>query len=118
MARRHLEEARTYAINTLVVMEIFYLFSVRYLRAPSLTFRGILGTRAVLIAVAAVTVLQLIFTYAPFMNVFFETRPVGIGHGLEILAIGVALFAILEVEKLVVRRLAGGGGGRLVERRA
>jgi magnesium-transporting ATPase (P-type) len=32
-----LEEARTAAVNTLVVMEIFYLFSVRYLRVTSPT---------------------------------------------------------------------------------
>ena len=102
------EEARTYAVNTLVVMEIFYLFSVRYLRAPSLTFEGVLGTRPVLIAVTVVTVLQLMFTYAPFMNLFFETRPVDFLHGAEIIAIGIGLFAILEVEKLVLRRIAGG----------
>jgi hypothetical protein len=42
-----LEEARTAAVNTLVVMEIFYLFSVRYLRVASLTFEGMLGTQPV-----------------------------------------------------------------------
>lgn len=99
-----LEEARTYAVNTLVVMEIFYLFSVRYLRAPSLSLKGILSTRAVLIAVAIVVVLQLIFTYAPFMEAFFDTRPVDIIHGVEIIAIGIALFAILEVEKWLLAR--------------
>ena len=68
-------EARTIAVNTLVVLEIVYLFSVRYLEAPSLTWRGIMGTRAVLIAVAAVTALQVLFTYAPFMAILFDTRP-------------------------------------------
>ena len=29
-----IEEARTIAVNTLVVMEIFYLFSVGYLKNP------------------------------------------------------------------------------------
>ena len=103
-----LEEARTYAVNTLVVMEIFYLFSVRYLRAPSLTLTGIQGTKAVLIAVAVVTVLQLIFTYAPFMEAFFDTRPVDFIHGVEIIAVGIALFVILEIEKAVRIRLSGG----------
>jgi magnesium-transporting ATPase (P-type) len=102
------EEARTYAVNTLVVMEIFYLFSVRYLHAPSLTFQGVLGTRPVLIAITVVTALQLVFTYAPFMAAFFDSRPVDFLHGAEVIAIGVALFAILEIEKLVLRRIAGG----------
>ena len=102
-----LEEARTYAVNTLVVMEVFYLFSVRYLRAPSLTLKGILGTRAVLVAVAVVVSLQLVFTYAPFMEALFDTRPVDFIHGAEIIGVGVALFAILEIEKWLRNRVLG-----------
>jgi magnesium-transporting ATPase (P-type) len=102
------ELARTYAVNTLVVMEVFYLFSVRYLRTPSLTLTGVKGTRPVLIAVAVVTSLQLTFTYAPFMQLLFETRPVGIVEGMVIILIGVTLFLILEVEKVLRRRLEGG----------
>ncbi|MFW5969076.1 MAG: cation-translocating P-type ATPase [Halofilum sp. (in: g-proteobacteria)] len=105
-----LEQARTYAVNTLVVMEIFYLFNVRYLAERSLTLRGILGTRAVLIALATVVTLQLIFTYAPFMTHLFETRPVDFVHGVEILAIGIVLFAILELEKSVRRRRGAASG--------
>jgi magnesium-transporting ATPase (P-type) len=100
--------ARTVAVNTLVVMEVFYLFSVRFLRAPSLTLRGVLGTRPVLIAVAAVTTLQLVFTYAPFMGTLFATRPLGVAEGIPVLAAGVLLFAALEMEKLVLRRLGAG----------
>ena len=92
-------EARTYAVNTLVAMEVFYLFSIRYLRTPSLTLRGLRGTRAVMIAVGLVVVLQLMFTYAPFMNTFFDTRPVDLIHGVQILAIGLAVFMVLEIEK-------------------
>lgn len=99
-----LEEARTIVVNTLVVLEIFYLFSVRYLKAASITLRGILGTRAVLIAVGSVTALQFLFTYAPFMAAFFETRPLSIVQGLQIVASGVAILLILEVEKTVFRR--------------
>lgn len=99
-----LEESRTYAVSVLVVMEVFYLFSVRYLHAASMTLKGVLGTRAVLIAVTAVVVLQLIFTYAPFMERLFDTRPVNFIHGVEILSLGVLLFAILELEKWLRRR--------------
>jgi magnesium-transporting ATPase (P-type) len=102
-----LEEARTYAVNTLVVMEIFYLFSVRFLRTPSLSWAHMVDSRAALIAVAVVAVLQLMFTYAPFMNRLFETRPVDFIHGIEIVLIGIGLFAVLELEKLWLRRIAG-----------
>ncbi len=96
-------EARTMAVNTLVGMEVFYLFSVRYLNAPSLTLRGVVGTPAVLIAVGLVFVFQLIFTYAPFMGTLFDTRPLDFGHGMVIVAVGVVLFVVLEIEKAVRR---------------
>jgi magnesium-transporting ATPase (P-type) len=98
-----LEESRTYAVNTLVAMEVFYLFSVRYLRAPSFKLDQLFNSRAVLIAVSVVVTLQLFFTYAPVMERFFDTRPVTLVHGLEVVALGVALFVILELEKLALR---------------
>ena len=100
-----LEEARTIAVNTIVVMEIFYLFSIRYLRLTSLSWTGVMGTPAVLIGVAAITVAQLGFTYVPVMQRWFQTRPVGAADGLAIIAMGVLLLTVLEVEKLVRRRL-------------
>ncbi|MGN2390708.1 cation-transporting P-type ATPase [Pelomicrobium sp. G1] len=99
------EEARTVAVNTLVAMEVFYLFSVRYLRTPSFTFEGVKGTGPVLIAVFTVFGLQLLFTYAPFMELFFGSRPLAIGQGIEVVAVGVALLVILEVEKFLRRRI-------------
>ena len=99
-----LEEARTYAVNTLVAMEVFYLFSVRYLRAPSFKLDQLFSSRAALIAVAVVVMLQLFFTYVPFMERFFDTRPVDFVHGLEIIALGMALFMILELEKRALRK--------------
>ena len=99
-----LEESRTYAVNTLVAMEVFYLFSVRYLRAPSFKLDQLFNSRAVLVAVSVVVTLQLFFTYVPFMERFFDTRPVDFVHGVEIIALGVALFMILELEKLALRK--------------
>nr|WP_170984448.1 cation-transporting P-type ATPase [Rhodoligotrophos defluvii] len=100
-----LEAARTIVVNTIVVMEIFYLFSVRYQYRTSFTREGVLGTRAVLLAVAAVTALQFLFTYAPVMQALFETRPVAFRDGLAIVLVGVALLVPLELEKLVGRCL-------------
>ena len=91
-------------VNSIVIMEIAYLFSVRYLRSTSLTLRGALGTPAVLFGVGGVSALQLAFTYLPFMNELFDTRPVPLGPGLAILAVGVALVFILELETRVQRQ--------------
>src|SRR3546814_18429485 len=53
--------ARTMTVNTLVVMEIFYLFSVRYVHGTALTWRGKLGTRAVISGVVRGGMAQLLF---------------------------------------------------------
>jgi magnesium-transporting ATPase (P-type) len=97
------KEARTMAVNTLVAMEVFYLFSVRYLKAPSFTLSGIKGTPRVLAAAAAVVVLQLVFTYAPFMHTLFASRPLAPATGLQIVAVGVAVLVVLEIEKALLR---------------
>ena len=98
------ETARTMVVNALVVMEIFYLFNVRYMHMASITWRGVLGTPIVLAAVTAVVVAQLAFTYAPFMHHLFASRPVPLLDGLLIIAIGVLVLVILEIEKTVMRR--------------
>ncbi len=97
--------ARTMVVNAICVLEIFYLFNVRYLHMRSFTLRGIQGTPAVLWAIAAVVLAQLAFTYLPLMQRLFDTRPVPFHDGLVIVAIGIALFVVLEIEKWLLRRL-------------
>ncbi|HET7687757.1 MAG TPA: HAD-IC family P-type ATPase [Candidatus Macondimonas sp.] len=103
-----LEQARTMAVNVMVVMEIFYLFNVRYLNRASMTLRGLLGTPAVLIGVSGVTVMQLLFTYAPPLQRLFDTRPLSAEQVLWVIGFGIALFVVLEMEKFVARRLFPG----------
>ncbi|MCO8247172.1 HAD-IC family P-type ATPase [Comamonas thiooxydans] len=97
------ELARTIVVNALVIMEIFYLFSVRFTQGTSLSLRGVLGTPAVLLGVAGVTLVQLLFTYTPPMQALFDSRPVDLAAGLLAIGLGVALLLLLEVEKLLVR---------------
>lgn len=100
-----IEIARTMVVNMLVVAEIFYLFNVRFLHMRSLTWRGALGTPAVLAAIAIVVAAQMAFTYLPVMNTLFESRPLTLGDGAVIIAIGIGLMLLLEGEKLLMRRL-------------
>ena len=97
--------ARTMVVNTIVVLEIFYLFNVRYMHRTSFSLRGALGTPAVLGAIAVVVAAQLIFTYAPLMNRLFDSRPVALWDGVMIVMVGVALMVALEGEKALMRRL-------------
>ena len=99
-----LEKARTLTVNMLVVSEIAYLFNVRFLHMRSLTLKGALGTRPVLIALAVVVLAQLAFTYLPFLQMVFETEPLTIVEGAIILAIGFGLLLLLETLKSISRK--------------
>lgn len=97
--------ARTLALNTLVVMEIFHLFFIRNIYGTSLTWKAVRGTKVVWLAVAVVTLAQFIITYFPPLQSVFATEAVAFLDGLLIVGIGMALFAIIEIEKQIRIRL-------------
>jgi hypothetical protein len=71
----------------------------------SLTWRGAIGTPAVLIAIGVLVIGQAFFTYAPFMNAIFHSRPLGFADWALLVACGMLLMLLLELEKHVMRRL-------------
>jgi magnesium-transporting ATPase (P-type) len=95
------ELARTLAVNTIVVMEIFHLFFVRNIYGTSLTWKAVRGTPVIWATVIAVTFAQLAFTYLPPMQKVFGTEPVAIMDGFFVIGAGVTLFAIIEIEKQI-----------------
>jgi len=95
------ETARTIAVNTIVVMEVFHLYFVRNIYGTSLTLRGFAGTTAVWISVAVIVVAQFAITYVPFLQPVFGTAAVPFLDGVAIVGVGIALFAVLEVEKQI-----------------
>lgn len=94
-------------MNVIVVMEVAYLFSVRYLHMRSFNWQGIKGTPAVALALVVVTAGQLLLTYAPAMQRWFQTAALSPGQVVAVLAVGLALFTLLELEKAVARRWLG-----------
>jgi magnesium-transporting ATPase (P-type) len=91
--------ARTMAMNTLVVLEIFHLFFIRNIHGTSLTWNAAKGTKVVWVCVVVVTVAQFAITYLPPLQYAFGTRNVPLFDGLLIIAIGVVFFALIEIEK-------------------
>ncbi|MGC8120407.1 cation-translocating P-type ATPase [Marinobacter sp. VGCF2001] len=97
--------ASTLAVNTLVAMEVFYLFAVRYLDSASITLRGVLGTPVVLVAIVAVVGLQLLFTYLPWFQQTFATAALSLEHLGFAVSAGVLVLVILELETALRNRL-------------
>jgi magnesium-transporting ATPase (P-type) len=102
-----IELARTVAVNTLVMIEIFYLFNTRYLTRSAISMQGLTGNRFVLYAVALVLVFQLLFTYLPVMQFFFATTALDAYAWLRIVMVGLVVFILVEIEKALMRRFAG-----------
>ena len=91
--------ARTMALNTLVVMEIFHLFFIRNIYGTSLTWKAVRGTKVVWMTVIAITIAQFAITYLPPLQAVFSTVSIPFLDGVIIVGIGAALFAIIETEK-------------------
>ncbi|MFB2863219.1 HAD-IC family P-type ATPase [Aeromonas sp. MdU4] len=102
--------ARTLAVNTLVVMEIFHMFFIRNLYGTSLRWQAVKGTRVTWATVSMVILAQLAITYLPVLQTLFNTEAVSCLDGILVIAIGIALFTIIEAEKqlrLRFRRMKG-----------
>jgi magnesium-transporting ATPase (P-type) len=98
-----LEQARTVAVNALVMGQIFYLLNARFFQASALTRDGLLGNRVVLVAIGICLALQLFLTYAPFMNTLFDTEALGLADWALCVAAGAAVFVVVEAEKAAAR---------------
>ena len=94
-----IELARTVAVNTLVMFEIFYLFNSRYLLAPSLTYEGLFGNRYALYAIGLLLLIQLGFTYFGPMQTLFATTDMGLDAWLRVIVVASSVLVLVEIEK-------------------
>jgi cation-transporting ATPase F len=93
-------KARTSAVNVFVFGELFYLFNCRSLRYSMLRL-GVFSNPWVVLGVGAMILLQMMFTYTPFMNAAFGSAPLGFVEWVMILATGLLIYAVVGVEKRV-----------------
>jgi magnesium-transporting ATPase (P-type) len=99
-------EARTVAVNTLVMFEVFYLFNCRFLSATSLSRSGLLGNWIALAAIASVICLQLFFTYLPLMQSVFDSHPLDVAAWARVILVSASVFIFVELEKWMLRSRA------------
>ena len=102
-----IEVARTAAVNMLVVGEMVYLFNSRYVYASVLSREGLFGNRYVLMAIAVLLPLQLLFSYAGFMQAWFGTADIDGDTWLRIVLCVTFIFFVVEGEKWLLRRRLG-----------
>ncbi len=100
-----LAEARTAAVNVLVVAEAFYLFAARRFHEPVFARDALVGIRPTLVAVVLVVAAQLLFTYWPTMQFLFHSAPVDAATWLAVIAVGLVVLAAVEIEKVILRRM-------------
>jgi magnesium-transporting ATPase (P-type) len=100
-----IELARTLALNTLVVLEIFHLFFIRNIHGTSLRWQTVRGTKVVWLTVLVTTAAQFAVTYFPPLQRIFGTQAVPFLDGLLTVGVGVALLVLLETEKQLRLRI-------------
>jgi magnesium-transporting ATPase (P-type) len=106
-SQQETEYARTAAVNLLVLFEVVYLISSRHLNRTSFSIEGFTGNRVVLLSIAAVALFQVLFVYtAPFQQLF-DSRPLSTESWNRIWLLGLGLFIVVELEKLLRRTLLG-----------
>ena len=96
-------QARTVAVNAIVMIEVLYLFNCRSLK-QSMFRVGVFSNRWMIAGVVAMVLLQLLFTYAPFMNSLFLTAPTSLVDWVRVLGVSLLGYLIVELEKWIRRR--------------
>lgn len=99
-----IEHARTVAVNTLVMFEIFYLFNSRYIKDSVFNWEGFTGNKFVLIAISILILFQLGFTYLAPMQSLFGTTAIDLSMWLRILLVSSSVLFLVEMEKYIVRK--------------
>ncbi len=102
-----IEEARTVAVNVVIFVEIFYLFNVRSLSRSPFAL-GFFSNAWAVLGAGLMVLIQLVFTYAPFMNALFGSAPITFDLWLDVLGVGLAAFVLIEIEKWLRARWSGG----------
>lgn len=94
----NLEQARTTAVNVFVMIEMIYLLNCRSLD-KSMFKIGLFSNPMIIAGMSIMLVLQLVFTYAPFMNVAFKSAPIGGQEWLWIMGLALVSYTLVGIEK-------------------
>ncbi len=98
-----LAEARTVAVNVVIFVELFYLFNARSLTRSPFQL-GFFSNPWAIGGALMMVLIQLAYTYIPFMNRVFGSAPIPLFLWLDVLGVSLAAYVIVEFEKWLRRR--------------
>jgi magnesium-transporting ATPase (P-type) len=104
------EASRTIAMNTIVVVEVGYLFACRSLRLPAWKI-GLFTNPMAWLGAAGMLGVQVAMTYLPIMNRLFHTAPIEAWWWAVMSGIGLGVFALAEAKKALAREHRAPGSG-------
>ncbi|PHS63040.1 MAG: carbonate dehydratase [Thalassobium sp.] len=90
--------ASTVAVNALVAMELFYLFTVRYPPGQAISWQGFKGTPVIWVAIAALILMQSLFNWLPLFQRTFNSMAPDLPALMVATGCGVAVLLILQLE--------------------
>jgi magnesium-transporting ATPase (P-type) len=98
--------ARTAAVNMITLGQVFYLLNSRYLLDSSLSLTAHLGNKYLPLGIAAVVILQILFTYAPPLQYLFHNEAIPLHVWPRLFLGGLGFFLLVEAEKFIIRSSA------------
>jgi magnesium-transporting ATPase (P-type) len=101
-----IDEARTVAVNAIVMIELFYLLSCRSLTKSAFSL-GLFSNKWIVVGVVLMVMIQMMYTYLPSMNTIFESSPLGTDSWVRIIALAVISYLIIELDKWIRRKMEG-----------
>ena len=100
-----LEEARAVAVNVVIFVGLFYLFNARSLTRSPFQL-GFFSNPWAVGGAILMLLIQLLYTYAPFMNRLFGSAPMSLVLWMDVLAVALVAYIIVEGEKRLRRKVS------------
>jgi calcium-translocating P-type ATPase len=104
-----LESARTIVMTTIVLMELVCIFSSRSFVTPAIS-KNFISNKWIFVGVGATLLLQASVIYLPIMNELFNTVPIALLAWVPVILTTLALFLMVELEKVVMKHYGANGG--------
>ncbi|RYY31610.1 MAG: cation-translocating P-type ATPase [Chitinophagaceae bacterium] len=107
---KNVEHWQTIVFTILCFCQLWHVLAIRS-ETRSLFKLGLLSNKSLLWAVLGTVALQIAVIYVPFLNSFLHTQPLTAGELALCIGVSTIVFVVVEIEKLVRRRMGGAHKG-------